>query len=363
MLFTRDTALSFLALAIAAPRFVAALDPDVCATFNTGTSAKFTDNLQSNGLCHDHCYGDYAYSITKGYDCWCSNYAPTESDTVDLSECNFPCYGYPDEPCGGDNGQYSYVRLRNVAVAGTKGSSEPTTSSSKPKPTQQDDPEPTSEAPSSTSESVSEAESTTTESTTETSSEPASTAVRTVTADGTIKTVFVAPTGTANNGNNNSGSDSDTDRADGEIVNNDGGGGGGVSKGALAGIIVGVALGVIAIVGVGLWFFFRRRKNQQQQDDYQEDPSIRGSSSGMMGAGGQRQEMSMSGGSPGSPNTNSNRNSALLIDPRMDPFKQGLYVRSNSHESINTLRDDHDYSRKIQQRTLRATNPDPEIEG
>lgn len=336
MLFTRDTALSLLALAIAAPRFVAALDPDICAKFNTGNSAKFTNNLQSNGLCHDHCYGDYAFSITKGYDCWCSNYAPTESDTVDLSECNFPCYGYPEEPCGGDNGQYSYVRLRNVAVAGTKGSSEPTTSSSKPKPTQQD---------------------------TETSSEPSSTAVRTVTADGTIKTVFVAPTGTANNGNNNSGSDSDTDRADGEIVNNDGGGGGGVSKGALAGIIVGVALGVIAIVGVGLWFFFRRRKNQQQQDDYQEDPSIRGSSSGMMGAGGQRQEMSMSGGSPGSPNTNSNRNSALLIDPRMDPFKQGLYVRSNSHESINTLRDDHDYSRKIQHRTLRATNPDPEIEG
>lgn len=179
--------------------------------------------------------------------------------------------------------------------------------------------------------------------------------MRTVTADGTVKTVFVGPT--------DSPKDGDTDRADGEIVDNSGGGGGGgVSKGALAGIIVGVALGVIAVVGVGLWFFFRRRRNQQQQDDYQEDPSIRGSSSGMMGSG-QRPEMSMSGGSPGSPNTSSNRNSALMIDPRMDPFKQGLYVRSNSHESINTLRDDHDYSRRIQQRTLRAMNPDPDTDG
>ncbi len=45
----------------------------------------------------------------------------------------------------------------------------------------------------------------------------------------------------------------------------------------------------------------------------------------------------------------------------MDPFKQGLYARNGSHESVNTLRDDHDYSRRIQQpKVLRAMNPDPE---
>lgn len=177
-----------------------------------------------------------------------------------------------------------------------------------------------------------------------------------MTADGTVKTVFIGPTEAPT-------SDGDSNRAEGEEINGgSSGGGGGVSKGALAGIVVGVALGVIAIVGIGLWVFFRRRRNQQQQEDYQEDPSIRGSSSGMMGSGN-RPEMSMGGGSPGSPNTNSNRNSALMIDPRMDPFKQGLYVRSASHESINTLRDDHDYSRRIQQRTLRAMNPDPEPAG
>src|SRR5690606_28562476 len=56
-----------------------------------------------------------------------------------------------------------------------------------------------------------------------------------------------------------------------------------------------------------------------------------------------------------------NRNSRLLpVDPRMDPFTQGIYVRTKSRESINTLHDDHDYSRRVHQpRVLRATNPDP----
>lgn len=184
-----------------------------------------------------------------------------------------------------------------------------------------------------------------------TESDPSSTAVKTVTADGTVKTVFVSPSDTAG----------DTKGQDGEKVSGGGGGdGGGLSKGALAGVIVGVAVAVIGIAAALIWFFLRRRKARKEEDGYQEDPSIRGSSSGMMGVGG-RQEMSMGGGSPGSPNTNSNRNSALMIDPRMDPFKQGLYVRNGSHESINTLRDDHDYSRRIQApRTLRAMNPDPE---
>jgi cell wall integrity and stress response component len=140
MFLTGHTALGLLALAASAPRLVSALDPDICATFNTGNMEKFSDNLQSNGLCHDHCFGSYAFSITKGYDCWCSNYAPSEAVTVDLSDCNFPCYGYPEEPCGGDNGAYSYVRLRNVAVSGTRGSSEPSTTSttSEPESTQAD---------------------------------------------------------------------------------------------------------------------------------------------------------------------------------------------------------------------------------
>lgn len=132
----------------------------------------------------------------------------------------------------------------------------------------------------------------------------------------------------------------------------------GLSTGALVGIVVGVILGVIAVVGVALFFFFRKRR-RSKQDAFQNDPSIRGSSSGMA-----RPEMTTSGGSAHSAGGSAgNRNSALAIDPRMDPFKQGLYARSASHESVNTIRDEHDYSRRIQApKVLRATNPDPEGE-
>ena len=56
------------------------------------------------------------------------------------------------------------------------------------------------------------------------------------------------------------------------------------------------------------------------------------------------------------------RGSRLLpADPRMDPYSDGLYVRTKSHESVNTLRDEQDYSRRVHQpRVLRATNPDPD---
>ena len=179
-----------------------------------------------------------------------------------------------------------------------------------------------------------------------TSTESRTTAVETVTAGGTVRTVTIGPAPTS----------ADPDGADGEVVNTDGGDGG-LSKGALAGIIVGAILAVLGAVGLGLWLFFRRRKRHEQEVGYEDDPSIRGSSSGMMGSG-QPPEMAQGAATPGSPNSNSNRNSTLLIDPRMDPFKQGLYVRSASHESVNTIRDDRDYSRRI----LRATNPDPETD-
>jgi hypothetical protein len=51
------------------------------------------------------------------------------------------------------------------------------------------------------------------------------------------------------------------------------------------------------------------------------------------------------------------------VDPRMDPFKPGLYARNSSHESFHTMRDEHDYSRPVHQpKVLRATNPDPDVE-
>jgi cell wall integrity and stress response component len=134
-------------------------------------------------------------------------------------------------------------------------------------------------------------------------------------------------------------------------------GDGKLGTGAIAGIAVGVVGAVAIAAGAAAFWFFKRRK-RNQDDDYQDDPSVRGSSSGQVGSA--NPEMAMAGGSQASPNSNSNRNSTLQIDPRMDPFQQGLYIRpTGSHESINTLRDDHDYSRRIQQpKVLRATNPD-----
>ena len=117
---------------------------------------------------------------------------------------------------------------------------------------------------------------------------------------------------------------------------------------------MGIIAAVIIIAGACIFFWFRRKKQQRDEQDFQDDPSIRDSSSGMVAGG--RPEMSMNGGSPiSAPAVAASRNSTLQVDPRMDPFKQGLYMRSASHESVNTIRDDHDYSRRI----LRATNPDP----
>lgn len=133
----------------------------------------------------------------------------------------------------------------------------------------------------------------------------------------------------------------------------------GLTTGGIAGIVIGVIGAVLIGAGLVLFWLFRRKKLQREQEGYNDDPSVRGSSSGMMGA--QRADAN-SNGVPGSPNSGGNRNSMLQIDPRMDPFQQGLYAR-NSHESFNTLRDDHDYSRKIQQPpVLRATNPDPVVD-
>lgn len=128
----------------------------------------------------------------------------------------------------------------------------------------------------------------------------------------------------------------------------------GLKTGEVVGIVVGVIGAVIVAAGLALFFWFRRRKQRQRREGFEDDPSIRDSSSG------NRPDMSAAGASPASPSAASKRNSTLQVDPRMDPFKQGLYVRGGSHESVNTLGDEHDYSRRIQApKVLRATNPDP----
>jgi hypothetical protein len=159
---------------------------------------------------------------------------------------------------------------------------------------------------------------------------------------GTVKTIYLDPTGTPGTTSGDSG-DTKTKSS-------------GLGTGPVVGIVIGVIGAVLIVAGGALFWFFRKKREQRQVEGYQDDPSFRGSS-------GSNGPDNGSGGVPASPNSAGNRSSMLQIDPRMDPFKQGLYPRAGSHESINTLRDDHDYSRRIQQpKVLRATNPDPDNE-
>ncbi|ODA81149.1 hypothetical protein RJ55_04113 [Drechmeria coniospora] len=291
---------------------------------------------QTNGLCHDYCMPKgLAYAVTQGNSCWCSDYTPADAVQVSDSKCSQPCPAYPSEKCGGD-GVFGYIALNNVLPSGTKG---PIESSSTPAST--------SSSPSSKS-SVS---GTTTPPTT-------SSIVQTVTAGGTVRTVTISPTQTNQASN---------DRAGFPMQSS------GLGTGAVVGIVVAIVVVILACVALGLFMYFRRQAKKQNQSDYPDDPSIRGSSSNMMGG---RPEMSGISGASSSPSSAAaaaaaaavaaasagGRNSLLQVDPRMDPFKQGLYARAGSHESVNTLRDDHDYSRKIQQpKVLRAMNPDPVV--
>ncbi|RSL71583.1 hypothetical protein CEP54_001240 [Fusarium duplospermum] len=313
----------FLLLASSWAPLARALDIEYCASFNTGSTPKNSSIYQTNGLCHDFCIDDYAFAITQDKLCWCSNYVPSKSTQEDTSKCDIPCPAWPSENCGGD-GLYGYVSLGNVLPSGTQG---PSSSSSKTK-----------------TESEEETSTSTEDESTSTTTEEPTSLVQTVTAGGTIKTVTVAPTQstTAGTSANENTSEKSTKN--------------GLSTGQVVGIVVGVIVAVLGLAALVLFFWFRRKKQQNEQEAFHDDPSIRDSSSGIA----QRPDMSMAAGSPVSAAGASNRNSTLQVDPRMDPFKQGLYVRSASHESINTLRDDHDYSRKIQApKVLRATNPDP----
>ncbi len=97
-----------------------ALEPNICSSFNTGDLQPADDTPQmSNGYCVDTCKSQYAYAITQGEKCWCSNYTPADDVTVDLSKCNQGCPSYPLEPCGGP-GVFSFMRLGNP-ISGTKG--------------------------------------------------------------------------------------------------------------------------------------------------------------------------------------------------------------------------------------------------
>jgi cell wall integrity and stress response component len=165
-----------------------------------------------------------------------------------------------------------------------------------------------------------------------------------VTADGTVKTVIVSATGSTNSSEsdeNTNGSQSTEGKK-------------GLSTGAVAGIVVGVILVVVIAAGFAILWFLRRKKRSREESEFQNDPSVgstRGGSPGTVTTAGP--EMM---GTSSAANTIGNRNSVMNIDPRMDPvLGQGLYGgRSGSQESLNSLQDNRDYTRR-----LRVMNPNP----
>lgn len=143
---------------------------------------------------------------------------------------------------------------------------------------------------------------------------------------------------------------------------------GGISKGAVAGLVIGI-LALIAAFIAGAILYRRHRKNQQHHEAGSLAGAMggshrRGSSAGIMSKTGTisssgyglPMDEDMGYASPG------RRMSMKPMDPRLDPKQTfGLY-RAASHDSINTIRDDHDYSRRVHEtpRIMRVTNPDPE---
>ncbi|KAI0152342.1 hypothetical protein F4776DRAFT_659268 [Hypoxylon sp. NC0597] len=289
------------------------IDMAYCASINTGTTPGNSSIWQSDGLCHDFCLDDYAFAIVKDNECWCSDYTPDETKQVDVSKCSEECPGYTSDTCGGD-GLWGYMSLAKQP-SGTSGGSSSTSS------------------PDSSDSS--------------TVTPTPSVSVHTVTAGGTVslQTVTVMPTVTPSA---STGASPDANSA-GVTANQHG-----LSTGQAVGIAIGV-LGAVAIaIAAGVFLFLRRRRRGQVDAIADSPGSHRGSSAGMMST----PTTAMASVWDGDNTSSGRRNSRYMPhDPRMDPYATNIYSRfeNKSHESINTLQDNHDYSRKV----LRTTNPDP----
>ncbi|ROW09362.1 hypothetical protein VMCG_02396 [Cytospora schulzeri] len=285
-----------------------------CASINTGETSANSSIYQSEGLCYDLCDDQgYALGILQDSNCWCSNYLPDTGDQVDTSECSSKCPGYPTDYCGGDN-LYGYISL-SASPKGTQGGTTSSTST-KSKP----------EAAKTTSDKNTGGTPTTI------------TSIQTVTSEGSIviQTITTISTPSANQGSGN------------------------LSKGAVAGLTVGILAAVAAFVAGA--FLFRRHKRRMQPEGSMGAGGIdrQGSSAGIMSKAGTISSAGYGLAMEEDGSYGGRRMSMKPMDPRLDP-KVGLY-RIASHDSLNTIRDDQDYSRRVHEspRIMRVTNPDPD---
>ncbi|KAI4109096.1 MAG: hypothetical protein LQ339_001901 [Xanthoria mediterranea] len=368
-----------------------AVSQSLCSSFNTGAdSDDVTYDYQSAGRCFDNCKAQYAFAIVKGKSCWCSDYAP--ADTTSLGSCSSPCPGYPFEQCGSD-AFFGYIAI-GKAPAGTTGASQSQSSTSSPPEVSTSISEVT---PSTVLDTTTETTTTATpvrpttsyvpisvtETTTNapapaptTSSVPASssseepspkstwtptpvTSVMTVT--GQVKTITITPTIPPN----------------GAVVAQPSRDGGFMSHpGKVAGLFVGIALIICLLAAALIWFFIRRKRNAEAEAMAStaggETPQRRQSKMSTIGLlGGTRRtnkrrsvpKIQTSGWGPGNSMEKSPVDTPVdyrrtsyprVVDQRLEPAALWNPLQDNgSHVSIQSFRDDQDYSRRM----LRVGDP------
>lgn len=74
-----------------------------------------TNIYQSAGACVKTCNTTttYSYAILQDNSCWCSNTAP--SSTVNITQCDTPCPGYPTDDCGSKTADlFTYVPINDT---------------------------------------------------------------------------------------------------------------------------------------------------------------------------------------------------------------------------------------------------------
>ncbi|KAI4181176.1 MAG: hypothetical protein L6R41_006776 [Letrouitia leprolyta] len=386
----------FILFAMSIPA-VDALGQSLCSTQNTGADGQLsTDNYQSNGKCFDTCKANYAFAVVQGKSCWCSDYAP--ADTTSLGSCNSPCPGFPYEQCGSSD-FFGYIPL-NKAPLGTVGLSqsqsstsnpveqktstsqvtqstthettiETTTTSTSAQPTTHYVPIPDTTTSASSSKIIQTSQKPSTSSTLSTKPldpDPSSistwtptpiTSVMTVT--GQVKTITITPT---------------VPPMAKQTSQVDEGGGFMSHPGKVAGLFVGVGLIICLAAAAVIWLFLRRKRNAEDEMAAStaggETPQRRQSKLSTMGLlGGTKRpnrksvpQIQTSGWGTGNTAEKSPTDTPIeyrrssyprIIDQRLEPAALWNPLQDNgSHVSIQSFRDDQDYSRRM----LRVANPD-----
>ncbi|KAL9593390.1 MAG: hypothetical protein Q9219_007571 [cf. Caloplaca sp. 3 TL-2023] len=381
-----------------------ALGQSLCSSQNTGADSQIVnDDYQSNGKCFETCKANYAFAVVQGKDCWCSNYAP--ADTASLGSCSSPCPGFPFEQCG-SSGFFGYIPL-NKAPLGTLGASSSQSPTSSPieqatsisqvtpsttpqtttettitqtpvQPTTRYIPIPvtdttTTSSTLSTPSTLSTSPTSSTFSISSTASVPAAvtssstqstwtptpiTSVMTVT--GQVQTITITPTAPPANSQA-------AQSRDGGLMSH---------PGKVAGLFVGVGLIICLIAAALIWFWLRRKRDAEAQTiasatggDTPQRRQSKLSSMGLLGGTKRSKHKSVpriqtSGWGPGNSREKSPSDTPIdyprasyprVIDQRLEPTALWNPLQDNgSHISIQSFRDDQDYSRRM----LRVANPD-----